>query len=125
MSTRIYEITSGADYLINTANIYNLGNRIEIIYSSLTEKLQIIKLGIDGDENNIDSFVLKDEHTLFIIVKCNEKINENYKKCELQDLFVPSINPILEKSEIGTSSELPQQESIMKFQHWCGTCQNG
>jgi len=126
MSTRLYEITGAPNYAIKAANIYGDNKHIEIVYNSPSEKLQTVDLGVDGDEISVESYILKDEHTLFINVKCDGNVVENYKKCELKDLFVGSINP----EQNTSNSDLPnnpnptpsQQESIMDCQHWCGTC---
>ena len=132
MSTRLYEITGAPNYVIKAANIYGENKRIEIVYNSPSQKLQTVDLGTDGDEISVESYVLKDEHTIFITVKCNGNVVESYKKCELKDLFVGSINPeqniiqmpmIMVNTPANTDNpNTPQEESIMKYQHWCGTC---
>jgi hypothetical protein len=121
MSTRLYEITGAPNYVIKAANIYGDNKRIEIVYNSPSEKLQTVDLGVDGDEISVESYILKDEHTIFITVKCNGNVVEKYKKCELKDLFAGSINPEQDNPEKNNSNP-QEQESIMDYQHWCGTC---
>jgi hypothetical protein len=146
MATRLYKISGDDTSSITKATITNFSKSIVITYDTLTLTDQTVVLNIDRDETSIESFILRDNKTLFITVKCVIKPDVNYQKCALKDLFVgsKSINPTpvnhpVSKSEIvfrcvtqekhdarqGSSQNTVQNpESIMKNQHWCGTCNN-
>lgn len=114
MATRMYKIIGDNGNTITKAEIYNQKRSIKLNYDTTIEKNKDVTISVDKDEVSIESFVLRDATTLFITVKCNGNIADNYQKCNLSDLFVGSINPTTQ----------PEQPSIMQYQHWCGTCRN-
>ena len=135
--TREYELelTEHDQYVFHGASITNDRNSVQIFYTDRIGTHSPITpysftLSCDDDEESIQEFKIKDRTTMFITVLCKEETTATYSKFRFTDLLKVSgsINPTHSKTENDSqqdkSPHVEQQDSVMKYQHWCGTCRH-
>lgn len=104
MSTiRTYEIVGDDRFTFSNAHIVNNNSQITITYCDKARDDANVRtppflLFCDRDEENIQSFDIKDSKTLIIVVKCKQETTETYFKRNFLELIYlgDSINPNLD-----------------------------